>query len=316
MGEQRAARGCYTRRASMAPLTLVVMAAGIGSRFGGLKQIEPAGPSGETLLDYSVFDALRAGFERVVFVIRREIEGAFRESVLRRFEGRVELALVHQELDQLPAGFAVPAGRVKPWGTGHAALAAEPAISGPFALINADDFYGAEAFSVLARHFRAEGPAAAAQALVVYRLDETLSDHGGVARGVCRTCDGWLLEIEELFEIERGEGGIRGRGAGGWRALLGDEPTSMNFWGFQPAVLPLLRERFVDFLGAHGGDLKAEFLVPSVVNALVGESRLRVRAPGTGGRWFGVTHRDDLPRVRREIATLVARGEYPTPLFG
>ena len=300
----------------MQPLTLVVMAAGIGSRFGGLKQIEPAGPHGETLLDYSVYDALSAGFGRIVFVIRRDFEAAFRETVLTRFEARAEVALAFQELDQVPAGFSVPPGRAKPWGTGHAALAAAGSVSTPFALINADDFYGAEPFARLAAYFRETGDADDVQALVAYRLLDTLSEHGGVARGVCRVRDRWLEDIEELFEIARHGDGLRGRGREGLRSLSGEEPASMNLWGFRPGIFALLGERFEAFLRAQGADPKAEFLVPAAVNDLIHAGRVRVRMLETRSRWFGVTHRDDLPRVRAEIAALVSAGAYPAPLWG
>lgn len=300
----------------MEPLTLVVMAAGIGSRFGGLKQIEPAGPHGETLLDYSVFDALRAGFGRIVFVIRRDIEAAFRETVLPRFEGRADVSLAFQELDQIPPGFTVPAGRAKPWGTGHAALTAASSVTTPFALINADDFYGAEPFARLAEHFREAAGEDDVQALVAYRLSDTLSDHGGVARGVCRVRDGWLEDIEELSEVARHEDGLRGRGREGVRGLSGDEPASMNLWGFRPGIVALLRERFEVFLSGRGADPKAEFMVPVAVNELMRAGRVRVRVLSTRSPWFGVTHRDDLPRVRAAIASLVASGAYSAPLWG
>jgi hypothetical protein len=284
------------------------MAAGMGSRYGGLKQIEAVGPGGETLLDFSVYDALRAGFGRVVFVIRRDIEAAFRQAVAGRYEGSVEVALAFQELDMVPAGFVAPPGRSKPWGTAHAVLAAEGAVATPFAVINADDFYGAASFRALGDFLRVEASDDTG-AMVGFRLAETLSEHGQVARGICRARADLLESVEEVTSIERaGNGSIL---AGG-RRFTGDEPTSMNMWGFAPGLFAELRPRFLE---RAGGDVKAEFYIPSVVGDLVGEGRLRVRILPTSSPWFGVTYREDRPRVAAALRELVARGEYPERLW-
>jgi hypothetical protein len=291
--------------------TLLVMAAGLGSRYGGLKQIEAVGPGGETLLDFSVHDALRAGFGRVVFVIRKDIEAAFRQAVAGRYEGSVEVALAFQELDLVPAGFVVPPGRTKPWGTAHAVLAAEGAVATPFAVINADDFYGAASFRALGDFLRAEASDDLA-GMVGFRLADTLSEHGQVARGICRARADLLEAVEEITGIERaGDGSI----LAGDRRFLGDEPTSMNMWGFAPGLFAELRPRFACFLERAGGDVKAEFYIPSVVGDLVREGRLRVRILPTSSPWFGVTYREDRPRVADALRELVARGEYPERLW-
>jgi hypothetical protein len=299
----------------MASLTLVVMAAGLGSRYGGLKQIEPVGPAGETLLDYSVFDALRAGFTRLVFVIRRDIEGAFREAVLRRYEKRAELALAFQEMTQVPAGFVAPAQRVRRWGTGHAALAAAGQVKAPCAVINADDFYGREAFASLAMALDDDPGQPPAQALVVYRLADTLSEHGGVARAVCRSEAGWLLSVEEFTDIERCGASLQGVGPDGTATLTGREPVSLNLWGFHPGIFPLIAERFEAFLRERGTDMNAEFYVPHAVNDLVRSGSIRVRLVPTNSRWFGITYREDAPSVRERVRALVASGAYPDKLF-
>jgi CTP:molybdopterin cytidylyltransferase MocA len=296
----------------MAALTLVVMAAGLGSRYGGLKQLEPVGPSGETLLDYSIHDALRAGFTRLVFVIRRNIEATFRQVVVRRYEKRAEVALVFQELSQVPAGFVVPTDRAKPWGTGHAALVAAGEVTTPCAVINADDFYGRDAFASLAMALD-EDPAV--HALVAYRLADTLSMHGAVARAVCRSESGWLTGIEEFTGIERCGDSLQGVGPAGVIRFTGDEPVSLNLWGFQPQVFPLIAERFEAFLRERGDDLMAEFYVPHAIGDLIRDGRIRVRLVPTSGRWFGITHREDAPFVRDRVRSLVAAGAYPNPLF-
>ncbi|MHB8079162.1 MAG: nucleotidyltransferase family protein, partial [Candidatus Krumholzibacteriia bacterium] len=253
---------------------LLVMAAGVGSRFGGLKQLEPVGPGGEKLLDYSIFDALRAGVERVVFVIRRDLEADFHALVGARFAGRVEVVYAHQELDDVPSWFAVPAGRAKPWGTAHAILAARDAMRAPFMVINADDFYGAAGYAQMARFLRE--PAATPPerwAMVAYRLANTLSAHGTVSRGVCTAGpDGLLRDIVERTALVPDDGGARETGPdGGDRRYPGDTPVSMNFWGFTPAIFPHLAARFERFLRARGGEPKAELYIPAVVKELMDE---------------------------------------------
>jgi len=303
----------------MASLTLVVMAAGIGSRYGGLKQIDPVGPSGEVVLDYSVYDALRSGFDKVVFIIRKDIEAAFRERIGRRIEGAVDTAYVLQSLDQVPAGFVVPEGRTKPWGTAQAILACGEAVATPFLAINADDYYGRTAFEAMAGFLAGPAPEGRPEyAMVGYRLENTLSEHGTVARGVCEaTPDGYLAGIRELLKIKRFEDGIKHTEDGvDWRPLDPGSWTSMNFWGFTPALFGELERRFPEFLRTSAATiLKAEFLIPEVVGALLREGLARVRILPTRERWFGVTYPQDRALFRSAILGLVEAGAYPRDLW-
>ena len=294
--------------------TLLVMAAGMGSRYGGLKQIDPVGPSGETIIDYSIFDALRAGFGKLVFVIRKDIEGAFKETVGARFEKHAPVEYVFQELDNLPAGFSVPEGRTKPWGTTHAVLMAADVIREPFAVINADDFYGAESYRVLAQHLLTGSIDCA---MVGFILRNTLSDFGSVARGVCRVdSNGYLETVEELTNIERdGEHAKNTDSSGKVTRLTGDEAVSMNMWGFTPAVFDHLREVFHRFLERSGKELKTESYVPSAVNELVAAGKARVKVLRSSDSWFGVTYREDRPRVVASIGQLIAAGRYSPQLW-
>ncbi len=298
---------------------LVVMAAGVGSRFGGLKQLEPVGPSGEIILDYSIHDALTSGFSRVVFVIRQSMADAFREAFGKRVEAQVDTRYVFQELDRVPEGFEVPPDRVKPWGTGHAILCCRDEIDGPFAVINADDFYGRGAYRELARWMSGLNPGAAPAewAMVGYVLGNTLSEHGYVSRGVCRVSDdGLLREIREHPRIELHDGEIRTTHDDGetWHDLPADAVVSMNMWGFTQALFPELEARFRAFLEAEGRNPKSELYIPSVVMAAMSEGKARVRVVPTDERWAGVTHRDDLPDIRAAIRELVDRGVYPESL--
>jgi NDP-sugar pyrophosphorylase family protein len=288
-------------------LTLVVLAAGMGSRFGGLKQIDPVGPSGETVLDYAVFDALRAGFSRVVFVIRRDFEALFREKIGIRYAGRVPVDYVFQAIDVLPAGFAAPAGREKPWGTGHAVWCARDAIKDNFAVINADDFYGADSFAQLAGFLRtARGPEFA---MVGFRLANTLSEHGTVARGVTASApNGALVSITE-------QTGIAGAGVGAGKKFSGEEIVSMNCWGFTPSLFAGLDEQFREFLASRGTDAKAEFYLPAAVSTMIARKQAHVRVLPTESTWFGVTYREDKPRVEAAIGGLVRNGLYPAQLW-
>jgi hypothetical protein len=304
--------------------TLLVMAAGMGSRFGGLKQVEPFGPGGETLLDYSVFDAARAGFGRVVFVIRRDFEQVFRDGVGRRFEGRVAVDYVFQELTRLPGDFSPPAGREKPWGTAHAVWCAADVVHEPFAAINADDFYGRDAFAQLAgflSHTAAGRPGAGQPircAMAGYRLADTLSEHGSVSRGVCEVdADGRLVAIEEVTDITAAPAGAgRARVAGGHERLLPpDTVVSMNCWGFPAMMFAPLEETLTRFLAAHGGEAKSECYLPSAVMEAVGAGIATVDVLPVRASWFGVTHRDDKPRVSAALARLVDAGEYPRALW-
>ena len=294
--------------------SLFVLAAGIGSRYGGLKQIDPVGPAGETIIEYSIYDALRAGFGKIVFVIRHDIEKPFRDTIGRKFEKRAPVEYVFQELDKLPPGFAVPRSRKKPWGTGHAILMGADAIHEPFAAINADDFYGVASHKILHDQLTSNS---SDYSMVGFALRNTLSEHGAVSRGVC-SCDpnGYLKTIAEFTKIKRdGTGAKYVDESGAVRKLSGDEPVSMNLWGFRPALFDYLGEMFADFLKKHGTDNKAEFYIPSAINSLVNSGKVRLKVLQTPDSWFGITYRQDQPHVAASIRALVARGDYPSPLW-
>lgn len=295
--------------------TLLVMAAGMGSRYGGLKQIDPVGPNGETIIDYSIYDAVRAGFGKLVFVIRKDIEQPFKQTVGVRFERRIAVDYVFQELENIPAPFTVPAGRTKPWGTTQAVLAAANTIHEPFAVINADDFYGAESYRVLAEHLKSGSDD---YAMVGFILRNTLSDFGSVARGVCRVShSGYLEKIEELTNIVRdGNGASNTAPDGTVRKLTGDEPVSMNYWGFTPRIFTQLKDLFHRFLERNGNDLKAESYVPMAVGKLVAAGEARVKVLQSRDPWFGVTYREDRPRVIESVRRLIDAGTYPDALWG
>jgi NDP-sugar pyrophosphorylase family protein len=297
-------------------LTLVVLAAGMGSRYGGLKQIEPVGPNGETLLDYSVFDASRAGFIRVVFVIRRQLEDQFRNSVGQKYGERMEVVYAFQELENLPPGFVVPVGREKPWGTAHAVWCAADAVDSPFAVMNADDFYGAQSFQQLADFFRANTDPCA-HAMVAYRLARTLSEFGSVSRGVCTTDpSGKLLRVDELTHIVKIGDGAENQVAGeSPRSLSGSELVSMNCWGFQPSVFALLGEGMTKFLRGDGQNAKAEFYLPTAVTDMLTDDQGTVQVLTSESNWFGITYREDKPRVINAIRELVKAGDYPERLW-
>jgi len=293
---------------------LLVLAAGIGSRYGGLKQIDPVGPNGETIIDYSIYDALRAGFGKLVFVIRRDIETAFRETIGARFESRIPVAYVFQELDKLPPGFSLPPGRKKPWGTGHAILMGDEAIREPFGVINADDFYGMTSFQLLARQLESD---TTDYTMVGFVLRNTLSEFGSVARGLCRAnADGFLQTVTELTKIEPDASAARHTDAAGQvHPLTGDEIVSMNMWGFSPSIFEHLRREFAAFLRAHPGDQKTEFFIPSAVNTLINTGRERLKVLRTPDSWFGVTYREDRPRVTASVRRLIEQGRYPEQLW-
>ena len=298
--------------------TLLILAAGMGSRYGGLKQLDPVGPSGETLLDYSVFDAIRAGFTRVVFVIRRDFDAEFRSRIGSRYENRIDVDYVYQGMDTLPAGCHVPATRTKPLGTGHAIWCARNQVTTPFAAINADDFYGADAYRALAQFFANPAPQSGRQnfAMVGYRLDRTLSDHGTVARGVCSTdSTGHLQSIEECVGIEKCNTGARYKSPiGDWVNFTGQETVSMNFFGFTPAIFPMLEEGLIQFINTRANEEKAEYYIPSAVAGMMAANTAQVKVLTSNGAWFGVTYRDDKPLVAAAIAQLVAAGDYPAKL--
>ncbi|MBX3735372.1 MAG: nucleotidyltransferase [Candidatus Didemnitutus sp.] len=287
----------------------------MGSRFGGLKQVQPVGPHGELIIEYSIFDALRAGFDRLVLVIRKDIEADFRATIGRRLESRMAVEYVFQELDDLPGvarASSLPT-RTKPWGTGHAVLAARDVVKRPFAVINADDFYGASGYRALAAHFAASRD----YALVGYPLRQTLSEHGSVSRGVCAVdAAGRLKHITELTKIEQTATGVRYLdGAGAAQPLTGDETVSVNFWGFTPALLPQLQALFAEFLAARGADPKAEFYLPTAISDLNERGAANVALLRSESAWFGITYREDLPTAMSAVRELVAAGQYPAPLW-
>jgi len=294
--------------------TLLVLAAGMGSRYGGLKQMDPVGPSGETLLDYSVYDAVRSGFSQVVFVIRREFEEEFREKIGSRFEGRMDVGYVFQQLNDLPEGFSVPEGRVKPWGTGHAIWCARSAVGSPFLAINADDFYGSAAIAGVGNFLSRQALESTDYCMAGYRLASTLSPGGHVSRGVCEVSDqGELIRVKEFTRIERTPTGIADQEDG--TRFSGEERVSMNCWGFTPAVFGGLEDLFAAFLAKHGAGEKSEFFIPNAVADLIGAGKVNVRVLPVCSQWFGVTYRDDRPSVAAALAALVQAGEYPSPLW-
>ena len=297
----------------MTNTTLLILAAGMGSRYGGLKQIDPVGPGGETIIDYSVHDAMRAGFNQLVFVIRRDIEKTFRETIGHRFEKRIAVRYVFQELDSIPPGITVSPQRKKPWGTGHAILMAADAIHEPFGVINADDFYGAQSFQSLAAHLQPDNPNFA---MVGFVLHNTLSEFGSVARGVCQLADDQLENVREIVGIEKfGSAARYKNGTGEFHALTGKEIVSMNMWGFNPTIFNPLREQFMEFLKARGSDEKAEFYIPNVVNDLIHNGKNRVKVLPTHSSWFGVTYHEDRLFVAEGIRQLIRNGEYPERLW-
>lgn len=299
--------------------TVVVLAAGMGSRYGGLKQVDPVGPGGETIMDYSVYDAIRAGFGRVVFVIRRDFEAVFREKIGEKYAHLIDVDYAFQDKADLPEGFSVPADRAKPWGTAHAIRAARHAVKTPFAAINADDFYGRDGFRKLAEFLRAPKPADGRLhfAMVGYLLSQTLSEFGSVARGICDVSEaGMLRSVVEMTKIVRTPGGAENReDPAAPVRLTGKERVSMNLWGFTEDLFGVLEERFPAWLEKHAGQPKAEWFIPFVVDELLHEGRADVAVLPTDTSWFGVTYREDKPRVVEDIRRLVDAGEYPARLW-
>jgi len=290
----------------------------MGSRYGGLKQIDPMGPHGETVLDYSVYDAIRAGFNRVVFVIREDFAEAFKNGIGARFADRIQVDYVFQHLDDLPEGFSVPQGREKPWGTSHAVRAARHVINGHFAVINADDFYGRDAY-LRAAAFFSSLPANTTNeiALIGYPLENTLSDHGHVNRGICRIDEnGFLTNVEEYLNIEReSDGHVRGNALDGNRHVVpAGSLVSMNFWAFGPAFFALLEVAFIRFLNESGSQMKSECYIPTVVDALIHSGHAHCPVLQTTSPWFGMTYPDDKPYVVASIPKLIALGVYPEQL--
>ena len=298
--------------------TLLVMAAGLGSRYGSLKQMDPFGPSGETIIDYSVYDARRAGFGKVVFVVREAILEDFKQTILSRFANRIEVGYVLQELDQVPDGITVPAERVKPWGTGHAVLVAAPKVHEPFAVINADDYYGAQSFQLMAGYLTGVANDAREYCLLGYRLENTLSEHGHVSRGVCQIDDeGYLQQVTERTKIYRTDnGGVVYEEGGKTVPLTGQETVSMNLMGFAPSAFAYFEEYFRDFIRERGQELKSEFYLPFVMNEMIQRQIARVKVVTTPDRWFGVTYQADKAVAQQRFQELVQQGVYPERLWG
>ncbi|MBR4257501.1 MAG: nucleotidyltransferase [Kiritimatiellae bacterium] len=297
--------------------TLVVLAAGMGSRYGGLKQVDPVGPSGETILDYSVYDAIRGGFGKVVFIIRKDFEAEFKEKVGRKYEGVVEVGYCYQDLNDLPAPYKVPEGRTKPWGTAHATRAARNSVDGPFAVINADDFYGRDAMARLGGFLSSVDPSSLHFAMVGYLLSLTLSENGSVARGICDVAaDGTLKSVTEMTKLVRaGDMAENLEDPANPVKVPLDARVSMNCWGFTPKLFEELEARFSKFLAARGGEEKSEWYIPFVVDELIKEGKADCRVLPTESSWFGVTYREDKPHMVAEIGKLVAAGAYPAKLF-
>lgn len=290
-------------------ITLLIMAAGMGSRYGGLKQLDAIGPSGETIIDYSVYDAIKAGFTKVVFIIRKDFEQEFKSKITDKYEGRIQVEFAFQDLNDLPDKFTCPEGREKPWGTGHAIFSARDVINEPFVAINGDDFYGRESFKVVADYYR---KGANSFSMVAFKLDKTLSSFGGVTRGLCTVNDEKLNTVIETADLQKTDDGVFSNRD---IELDGSEPVSMNVWGFTPILFKYLEEKFVEFLSENGTEMKSEYLIPSVVNELIQSGQETVHVLRSGATWFGVTYKEDKPYVEGEIEKLVNKGEYPGKLF-
>ena len=297
--------------------TLYVLAAGMGSRYGGLKQLDQLGPDGETIMDYSIYDAIRAGFGKVVFVIRKDFEEDFRSKVLSKYEGKVPVEVVFQSVDKLPEGYTCPEGRTKPWGTNHAVLMAKDVIKEPFAVINADDFYGRDAFEVIARDLMRPRTRKGDYAMVGFRVCNTMSENGSVARGVCENKDGLLTDVVERTAIAYNdkhqiaftdENGVE-------QVLEPNTPVSMNLWGFTPDYFDFAEREFKAFLDKNLNVEKAEIPIPPAIDSLIKSGEATVKVLDTTSRWFGVTYAADRPAVVAKFASLHADGTYPSPLF-
>lgn len=297
--------------------TLFVLAAGMGSRYGGLKQLDGLGPHGETIMDYSIYDAIQSGFGQVVFVIRKDFEKDFREKILSKYEGHIPVKVVFQSIDKLPEGYTCPEDRTKPWGTNHAVLMGAEAIDTPFAVINADDFYGRDAFRVIAEDLMRERDHEGDYSMVGFRVGNTMTDNGSVARGVCSTDNGLLTSVVERTAIsyDNDHNITFTDENGNLQTLDPKTPVSMNFWGFTPDYFNYSAREFVKFLEKDLDTPKAEFFIPLCVDTLIRSGEATVRVLDTDSRWFGVTYSADRPDVVAKLAALHEAGEYPTPLF-
>ncbi len=295
--------------------TLLVLAAGMGSRYGGLKQLDPVGPSGEVILDYSVFDAHRAGFGKIVFVIRRDIEEAFKAQVGSKYENHIQVEYAYQELSDLPEGFEVPEGRVKPWGTILAMLSARDIVKEPFGVINADDFYGPGSFKLLASALQARENSEGDFVLVAYPLKNTVSEHGTVSRGVCDVSGGKLVGVEECHEIHPVSGGIEVNRGGELEVMDGSQLVSMNTWGFTPELFAHAQSGFKEFLGALPDPMKSEYYIPTLVQQLIDSEQATVEVLNSDDHWLGVTYPEDKPAVQSGLQALLEEGVYSNPLW-
>ena len=300
-------------------LSLLILAAGMGSRYGSLKQLDQMGPSGETVMDYSVFDAMRAGFDRVIFVIRRDFEEEFKNVIGKRYDGKVKIEYAFQDINDLPGNFKCPEGRVKPWGTGHAVYAARHLLNEPFAVINADDFYGRDSYKQLAEYLSAPpAPGKIRGCIASFILSNTLSENGSVSRGICSSDnDGHLTKVVENTKIYRRADGkvVSLMEDGSEVELTGNEPASMNSWGFMPEMVGEIEKLFIDFLKVNGNELKSEFYLPGVVDSLINCGKAEIAMRYSKDSWFGVTYKEDRPLVQAALKRLVDSGAYPAKLF-
>ncbi|MEN9918269.1 MAG: hypothetical protein RL662_705 [Bacteroidota bacterium] len=297
--------------------TLFVLAAGMGSRYGGLKQLDGLGPNGETIMDYSIYDAVKSGFGKLVFVIRKTFEKEFADKIASKYEKHIPVEIVFQELDNLPEGFTVHPDRVKPWGTNHAVLMGKDVIKEPFAVINADDFYGRDAFEKLAGFLSGLSDSKNHYCMVGYRLQNTLSESGAVARGVCQAdSNDFLSSIVERTHIERKDGKTQYKeGENQWNELAENAPVSMNMWGFTPDYFAYSTDYFVKFLEQNQDNLKSEYFIPLMVDHLINNKVADVKVLDTSSKWFGVTYAEDRDSVVAKLQELADKGEYPTPLW-
>jgi UTP-glucose-1-phosphate uridylyltransferase len=296
--------------------TLLILAAGMGSRFGGLKQVEPVGPNGEAIIDYSIYDAIRTGFGKVVFIIRESFADAFKEKFDAKLKGKIDVDYVFQELEMLPEGYTLPEGREKPWGTAHAILCARNAVKEPFCALNADDFYGFNAYKAMAK-FLTESKHPQEYSMVGYKLNDTLSEFGSVSRGICEEDENKNLVkiVETLKIVKRGSEIISIENDGSETSLTGNEIASMNNWGFKPSVFEQLEKRFTQFLKSEIDKPKSEMYIPSVVFDLIDDKVATVKVLEANSPWFGVTYKEDKPFVIDKINTLIAKGDYPEKLW-
>jgi NDP-sugar pyrophosphorylase family protein len=299
--------------------TLLVLAAGIGSRYGGMKQIDQVGPSGEAIIDYSLYDAIKAGFGRIVFVIRRDIENDIREFLKNKLTGKVKIEFVHQELEMIPEGFRCPPERIKPWGTAHAVWVAAKAIKEPFVAINADDFYGRGSYMNMAKYLiSGSKPTGTDFCMIGYQLNRTLSDYGSVSRGICESDEhSFLKAVVERPEIFRKNGNIVFRDENSHEVPLADDTlVSMNIWGFTPAIFPHIEQQFSEFISQNISNLKAELYIPRIVNEIIKNGKASVKILPATDKWFGVTYKEDKPHAIQNIRELINQGVYPDNLWG